>query len=145
MEATLTQRTLNWTAAQAAARSAAEKASELGVAVNVAVVDASGLTLAFTRMNGAPIHSISIAEDKAVTAVSYGLATGDWHGEVGDVPRVWDSLVAVPRFCALGGGFPIRFDGDLIGGIGVSGGTEDEDIVCANAGLDALGLDGSES
>ncbi len=139
MEATLTRRTLNWTAAQIAARSAADKASELGVAINVSVVDASGLPLAFTRINDAPIHSIAIAEDKAVTAVSYGLATGDWDGEIGGVPRVWDSLVARPRFCALGGGFPIRVDGDLVGGIGVSGGTEEQDVVCALAGLVALG------
>ena len=57
------------------------------------------------------------------------------------MPRLWDSLVARPRFCALGGGFPIRVDDALVGGIGVSGGTEDEDIRCASAGLAALGLD----
>lgn len=141
MSHTLSQQTLSWTAAQAAARSAADQAEALGVAVNVSVVDASGLPLAFTRINGAPIHSIAIAEDKAITAVSYGLATGEWDGEVGDVPRLWDSLVARPRFCALGGGFPIRVDDALVGGIGVSGGTEDEDIRCASAGLAALGLD----
>ena len=85
MTRTVTQLNLEWTAAQAAVRSAAEKAAELGVAVNVSVADASGLPLAFARINGAPIHSISIAEDKAATAASFGLATGDWHDEVGSV------------------------------------------------------------
>ena len=141
MSQTVAQQNLSWTAAQTAVRSAADKAAELGVAVNVSVVDAAGLPLAFTRINGAPLHSIQIAEDKAATAASYGLATGDWDGEVGGVPRVWDSLVARPRFCALGGGFPIRIEDAVVGGIGVSGGTEEEDIECANAGLAALELD----
>lgn len=135
-----TQTTLGWQAARDAAASAMAKADELGVRVNVSVVDVSGLPLAFMRTNGAPIHSIDIAHDKAVTAVSYGLATGDWDKEVGEVPRLWDSLVARRRFCALGGGFPIRIGGDVVGGIGVSGGTEEQDIECAGAGLGALGL-----
>lgn len=138
MTQTVAVSSLAWTAAQTAVRSAADKAAELGVAVNVSVVDAVGLPLAFARINGAPIHSISIAEDKAVTAVSFGLATGAWHDEVGNVPRVWDSLVARPRFCALAGGFPIRLDDAVVGGIGVSGGTEEQDVECASAGLAAL-------
>jgi uncharacterized protein GlcG (DUF336 family) len=139
MAQTVAISSLAWTAAQTAARSAADKAAELGVAVNVSVVDAVGLPLAFARINGAPLHSISIAEDKAVTAVSFGLATGEWHDAVGGVPRVWDSLVARPRFCALAGGFPIRQGDAVVGGIGVSGGTEEQDVACASAGLAALG------
>ena len=140
MDLTVTQRNLTWTAAQAAVRAAADKAAALGVAVNVSVVDAAGLPLAFARVNGAPIHSIHIAEDKAATAASFGLPTGEWHGAVGAEPRLWDSLVARPRFCALAGGFPIRVDDAVVGGIGVSGGTEDEDVECAGAGLAAIGL-----
>ena len=141
MAQTVAISSLAWTAAQTAARSAADKAAELGVAVNVSVVDAVGLPLAFARINGAPLHSISIAEDKAVTAVSFGLATGEWHDAVGGVPRVWDSLVARPRFCALAGGFPIHEGDAVVGGIGVSGGTEEQDVACASAGLAALASD----
>lgn len=141
MSHTCTQPTLSWRAAHDAAMSAMKRANQLGVAVNVSVVDASGLPLAFLRVNGAPLHSIAIAEDKARTAVSYGLETGAWDGELGGVARLWDSLVARPGFCALGGGYPIRIDGDLVGGIGVSGGTEEQDAECASAGLGALGLD----
>jgi len=141
MSHTLAQTTLGWQAARDAAASAMAKADQLGVPVNVSIVDVSGLPLAFMRTNGAPIHSIDIAQDKAVTAVSFGVATGDWDKDVGDVPRLWDSLVARRRFCALAGGFPIRIDGEVVGGIGVSGGSEEQDMECAGAGLGALGLD----
>jgi uncharacterized protein GlcG (DUF336 family) len=140
MSTTVRQTTLAWQAARAAAGAAADKAEELGVPVNVAVVDGSGLTLAFLRQNGAPLHSVSIAEDKAYTAVSFGLPTAQWHEEVGSVPRLWDGLTARERFCVLGGGLPIRVEGDLVGGIGVSGGTEEQDEECADAALAVLGL-----
>lgn len=140
MSHVVTQPTLGSKAARVAASAAMDKADELGVPMNVTVVDASGLPLAFLRANGAPLHSIQIAEDKAVTAVSFGIASGAWDREVGDVPRIWDSLVARRGFCALAGGFPIRIDGGLVGGIGVSGGTEEQDVECAHAGLAALGL-----
>jgi len=139
MSQIVSQPTLASRAARRAAEAAMDKADELGVAVNVSVVDASGLPLAFLRTNGAPLHSIHIAVDKAVTSASFGIASGAWDGEVGKVPRLWDSLVARPGFCALAGGFPVNIDGDVVGGIGVSGGTEEQDVECARAGLAALG------
>lgn len=139
MRHAVTQPTLASKAARLAALAAIDKADELGVPMNISVVDASGLPLAFLRSNGAPLHSIRIAEDKAVTAASFGLASGAWDTEVGNTPRLWDSLVARPGFCALAGGFPIRIEGSVVGGIGVSGGTENQDVECARAGLAVLG------
>ncbi len=134
-------RLIGWPAASRAVQAAVQEAQRLGVRVNVAVVDASGLLAAFLRMPGAPLHSIDIAADKAYTAASFGLPTGQWsqalltHSEA-----VRGGIVLRPRFVAFGGGLPIVEDGMRIGGIGVSGGSEQEDAQCAQAGLAALGL-----
>ncbi|MGR4897335.1 heme-binding protein [Stenotrophomonas sp. LARHCG68] len=129
-------------AALCAVEAAVRCAEALGVRVNVAVVDAAGLLVGFARMAGAPLHSIDIAIDKAYTAASFGLATGDWtealasHSEA-----VRQGLVRRPRFVAFGGGLPIEDGGARIGAIGVSGGSEAQDETIARAGLQALGLE----
>ncbi|WP_420211558.1 GlcG/HbpS family heme-binding protein [Burkholderia aenigmatica] len=136
-------RTIDWPVASRAAQAAAEAAERLGVRVNVAVVDAAGLLAAFVRMPGAPLHSIDIAIDKAYTAASFGLPTGAWHDALAaHSAAVRQGLVLRPRFVAFGGGLPIVDDGALIGGIGVSGGSEVQDERCARAGLDAAGVGG---
>ena len=125
--------------AEEAARATADTA--LGLRVNVAVVDAAGLPAAFARMAGAPLHSIDIAIDKAYTAASFGLATSQWHKVLQEhSPAVREGLVLRPRFVAFGGGLPILENGLRIGGIGVSGGSEQEDEAIAQAGLKAIGL-----
>ncbi|KUZ01869.1 cobalamin adenosyltransferase [Burkholderia territorii] len=136
-------RTIDWPAATHAVHAAAEAAERLGVRVNVAVVDAAGLLAAFVRMPGAPLHSIDIAIDKAYTAASFRLPTGAWHAALAThSDAVRQGLVLRPRFVAFGGGLPIVEDGALIGGIGVSGGSEAQDEQCAHAGLDAAGFGG---
>lgn len=135
------RRVIGWQAAQAAAGAAAAEAERLSVAVNIAVVDAAGLPAAFVRMPGAPLHSIDIAIDKAYTAASFGLPTSDWQAELaGHSEAVRAGLVLRPRFVAFGGGLPLVEQGERIGGIGVSGGSEAQDEIIAAAGLRALGL-----
>ena len=129
---------LSWTTAHHALQLAAEKAVEIGVKVNISVVDRGGNQLAFLRMNGAPLHSISIAEDKAYTAVSFGFNTREWLNVIGDVPQLREGLVQRERLVIFGGGLPIEVDGHLVGAIGVSGASEDEDEACALSGLEAL-------
>ncbi|MBN3788490.1 heme-binding protein [Burkholderia sp. Ac-20353] len=136
-------RVIDWPAASRAAQAAAEAAERVGIHVNVAVVDAAGLLAAFVRMPGAPLHSIDIAIDKAYTAASFGLPTGRWHDALAEhSAAVRQGLVLRARFVAFGGGLPIVDDGRLIGGIGVSGGSEAQDESCARAGLAAVGLAG---
>lgn len=128
-------------AALRAVGAAVAKAVELGVRVNVAVVDAAGVQAAFVRMTGAPLHSMDIATDKAYTAVSFGLPTGQWHEALARRSQaVRQGLVLRPRFVGFGGGRPIVVEGARIGGIGVSGGSEQQDEIIAEAGLQALGL-----
>lgn len=141
MKVAVPQATIAWEAAHAAVHAALAHAASLSVAINVAVVDRSGLLIAFLRMPGAPLHSIDIATDKAYTAASFGLPTSKWvealakHSE-----GVQQGLVLRPRFVIFGGGLPINVDGQLIGGIGVSGASEAQDEECARAGLAAMGL-----
>lgn len=132
---------VHWEAAHAAVRGAVEWAEEAGIAVNVAVVDAGGNLAAFLRMPGAFLHSIDIAVDKAYTAAGFGLPTGAWHGAlVEHSPAVRSGIPLRPRMVCFGGGLPLQHEGQVIGGIGVSGGSELEDEACARAGLMAIGL-----
>ncbi|MFZ3300380.1 MULTISPECIES: GlcG/HbpS family heme-binding protein [Sphingomonadaceae] len=107
--------------------------------INIAVVDHAGILVGFIRQPGAPLHSIDIAIDKAYTAASFGLATGKWPDALqAHSPAVQDGLLRRPRFVAFGGGLPIEIDGQRLGGIGVSGGSEAQDELIAGAGLAAL-------
>ena len=135
------QRLIDVLAASDAVRASVAYAQALGAAVNVAVVDVSGVQVAFLRMQGAPLHSIDIAIDKAYTAASFGLPTSKWHGALQEHSEaVREGLVLRARFVAFGGGLPILENGQRIGGIGVSGGSEQQDEAIALAGLKAIGM-----
>jgi uncharacterized protein GlcG (DUF336 family) len=117
-------------------------AGRLGVRVNAAVVDAGGTLAAFLRMPGAPLHSVDIAIDKAYTAASFGLPTGRWHEELQrHSAAVRDGLVRRPRFVGFGGGLPIVERGALIGAVGISGASEEQDDAIADAARAALNLE----
>jgi uncharacterized protein GlcG (DUF336 family) len=119
---------------------AAARARELGVAVNIAVVDESGLLKAFQRMDGAAVPAIEIAQDKAYTAAGFGLPTDAWHGRLIAEPALAAGAPArIDRFIVFGGGFPLVVDGVVVGGVGVSGGATGDDMEVAKAGLAALG------
>ena len=140
MQLSVRQDTISHEAALAAVSAAVRKGLELGCAVNVAVLDAGGNLAAFVRASGAFLHSITIAQDKAYTAVGFGLPSGQLYDLVKDNPALRDGIGQRERLVWFGGGFPIRVDGRVIGGIGVSGGSEEQDCICAEAGLAALGL-----
>lgn len=133
-------RVIDWPAANRAVHAAARRAAELGLAVNVAVVDSGGNLAAFLRMPGAFLHSIDIAIDKAYTAAGFGLPTSAWHDALlGHSPAVREGIPMRPRFVGFGGGLPLDEQGVRIGGIGVSGGSEQQDELCAAAGREAIG------
>lgn len=140
MNTSVATRNIDWPAAQAAAAAAVQAAAQQGLRVNVAVVDAAGVLAAFLRMPGAPLHSVEIAIDKAYTAASFGLATGQWAEVLkAHSPAVREGLLQRPRFVAFGGGVPLHEGGQLIGAIGVSGASEAQDEALAQAGLAAIG------
>ena len=130
---------IHWQAVQLALSAAADKAQQLQAAVNIALVDASGVMVGFLRMNNAPLHSVDIALDKAYTAVSFGVPTGQWTDVLKNhSPAVQAGLVSRSRFVAFGGGLPLVHQGYRIGGIGVSGGSEEQDDTIAETGAKAI-------
>jgi len=131
-------------AASAACAAAVAFAAARGWKINVAVVDRGGNLMAFLRQPGAFIHSIDIAIDKAYTAAGFGFPTKDWMKLIGHDDGMKFGFSARPRLVVFGGGLPIRVGGELVGGIGVSGASEDQDGICARAGLLAIGADDVE-
>ncbi|MEW8279872.1 MAG: heme-binding protein [Candidatus Thiodiazotropha sp.] len=140
MEVAVNEPQIHWQAAADAVAAATRKAEELGVRINAAVVDKGGNLLAFQRMNGAFLHSIGIAIDKAYTAAGFGFPTRHWMDEIRDVPQLREGIVHRDRLVIFGGGLPIVENEVVIGAIGVSGGSEEQDEICAKAGLQRLGL-----
>ena len=119
--------------------SAAEmKAIEMGKPMCIAVVDGDGNLKAFTRMDGAPLLSVQISQDKAYTSVSFGMATHDWFEFVKNDAPLLHGIIKTDRLIIFGGGYPITMDTGIIGGIGVSGGHYTDDMEVAQAGLTAL-------
>jgi uncharacterized protein GlcG (DUF336 family) len=141
MKHAVQQFVITFQAAHLALGAAARAAETLGIKVNIAIVDSSGVLAGFLRMPGAPLHSVEIALDKAYTAASFGLPTSQWTKVLkGHSAAVQQGLPARPRFVAFGGGLAIVEDGHRMGAIGVSGGSEEQDEQVAQAGLKALGL-----
>ena len=112
------------------------KATEMGVPMVIAVCDESGVLKAFSRMDGAALLSVQIAQDKAHTAVGFGMPSGAWHDFIKDDPPLAAGAVGgIDRLVIFGGGFPITIDGRIVGAIGVSGGHYSQDEEVAEAGL----------
>jgi len=125
--------------AMLAIKAAREKATELKLDMSIAVCDAAGHLKAFLRMDGASLISLQIAQDKAHTAISGGIPTHKWHEYIKDDAPLIHGIVHTPRFIIFGGGYPIIENGQIVGGIGISGGHYSQDMECAKAALKAIG------
>jgi len=111
-------------------------AATLGKNFTIAVVDVGGVLKALERMDGAALISVQIAQDKAYTAVGFGISTAAWHDFIKDDPPLAAGAPSgIDRLVVFGGGFPIFVDDALVGGIGVSGGHYSEDAAVAEAAL----------
>ena len=132
-------RTISRAAALRAIEAAEAKAREIGMNACVAIVDEAGDLKAFSRMDGAPKLSIQIAQDKGYTAVSFGIATHSWWDFIKDDAPLLHGITHTPRLIVFGGGYPIKDNGKVVGGIGVSGGHYSQDMEVARSALDAIG------
>jgi uncharacterized protein GlcG (DUF336 family) len=131
--------TLVYAGASAALAAGLEHAAEIGVAVNVAVTDAAGNLLAFARMDGAPFLSTSIAQDKAWTVAAFnGVPTHEFFGLIEGEPALREGIVHRDRLVVFGGGVPVYADGVLVGAVGVSGGSAEQDRAVAEAAAAAV-------
>jgi len=118
-----------------AARVEAE-ATQAKVPVSVCVIDIHGNLVLQHRMKGAPVFSIEISERKAYTFALVGMRTVDLLALVQPgQPLFALSTVAGGRYCAMGGGMPLTSDGELVAGVGVSGGTAEQDMAIVEAAL----------
>jgi uncharacterized protein GlcG (DUF336 family) len=121
--------------AQKMVGAALAKAKELGVTENVAIVDDGGNLKAFGRMDGAPILSIQMAQNKAYTAL-FGVSTQEFFNFIQGDPSLLAGIPTLSRVAAWGGGFPIKVNGEVVGAIGLSGAPAvQNDVDCAKAAL----------
>ena len=138
MPATMQQETVTIEAAMALIEASQAKADELGVPMCTAIADVDGNLKAFSRQDGAALLSVQIAQDKAYTAIAFGMATHEWHEFIKNDPPLLDGIVHTPRLIVFGGGYPIKKNGQVVGGVGVSGGHYSQDQECAEAALAAF-------
>lgn len=116
---------------------AADKAREIGVPMCIAIVDESGNLVAFERMDGGKVTSITIAQDKAYTAAAARKATHEYNQACVPGNLVFGIHTSMGgRLCVVGGGLPVAVNGQVVGGIGLSSGTPQQDMECAQAGID---------
>lgn len=139
MASTFERASVSTQLAKAMIEAAERKATQMGQPFVIAIVDDSGVLKAFSRMDGAPLLSVQVAQDKAYTAVGFGMATDAWHGFVkDDPPLAMGAATGIDRLIVFGGGYPIKLGGAVVGAIGVSGGHYSQDMEVAQAGLSAL-------
>lgn len=126
--------------ARAVLAAAERRALEIGVPMDIAVVDDGGHLLAFARMDGAKISSVEIAIVKAHCAAIRRQPSGPYVE--GDQPSLLVSLALAigshAQQTPLRGGLPLEVDGQCVGAIGVSNGSEEQDMDVARAGAAAL-------
>jgi uncharacterized protein GlcG (DUF336 family) len=115
------------------------KAAEIGQPMNIAVADAGGNLVSHVRMDGAWIGSIDISINKAFTSRAFDIATKD----LGDNSQPNQQFYGIHasnhgRIMIFAGGIPLRRNGEVIGSVGVSGGSGEQDQTVAEAGAAAL-------
>jgi uncharacterized protein GlcG (DUF336 family) len=118
---------------------AIEKAKKIGQPMNIAIVDAGANLMAFMRMDGAWLGSIDVAINKAFTARAFDITTL----ELGRNSQPGDQFFGIHasnhgRVMIFAGGIPIRVNGQIVGAVGVSGGSGEQDRAVAEAAVAVL-------
>jgi glc operon protein GlcG len=131
---------LSLAGARAILAAAEQKALDIKVPQNIAIVDEGGHLLVFARMDGVKRSSIEVALTKAMSAALRQTPSGPVaaDGEPSVFLSLGLALATSQKLTPIRGGLPLFVDGQCVGGIGVSGGSEDEDVAVAQAGVDAL-------
>jgi uncharacterized protein GlcG (DUF336 family) len=126
---------ISFALAQKMVGAAIAKAREIGVSENVVILDDGGHLKAFGRMDGAPIPTIEMAQNKAYTAL-LGVSAQDFFSFIKSDPSLLAGIPTLSRIAAWGGGLPVAVNGEVVGAIGVSGApTVQNDIDVARAAL----------
>ncbi|OWP63078.1 glycolate utilization protein [Hymenobacter amundsenii] len=129
---------INLQQAQQIIEAARQKSQEMGVKMNIAVVDAGANLVAFARMDGAWLGSLDISIKKAKTARFFDMPTG----AIGGLSQPGGSLFGIEHsnggLITFPGGIPLKHGDEIVGAIGVSGDSVENDHTVAEAGMKAL-------
>jgi uncharacterized protein GlcG (DUF336 family) len=118
-----------------------EEAEARDLSLAAAVVDDAGRVLASQRMDGVALGAMQLAVGKAFTAVSWATPSGEFARSTQPGGDDWGWNTTDSRIVVYAGGLPLLVDGELVGGIGASGGTAAEDEECVAAAAGGLGFD----
>lgn len=142
----ITQAVITHGAATCLIQAAIRHAETIGIKINVAVVDSTGTLAGFLRMPGSFSVSSEMACRKARSAAGLGFDAQTAESILGlENIRVREAMLLHPDFTLVRGGLPIFIQGELIGAVGVSGGTEAQDDACAKVAVSAvLNLQGTD-
>ena len=136
------QPTISSDAAMQVVQTGIAMAREQGKEVTIAVVAPSGHLMAQWSTDHAKFNTPEFAYNKAFTAAMFQCASTDFYERIKDIPAVKQGLTnRDPRYMTFPGGLPIIKDGQFIGAVGVSGGSAEEDIAFAKAGIASLDAD----
>ena len=139
MSDTLSMRTISLSAAQRVLDAALAQAAAMSTLFCICIADPAGEPVLTARMDGAPRLSARIAADKAYTVAGFGgMPTDRWWGAIENEPALVHGITKVPRLIVFGGGVGLFSGGELVGAIGVSGGSAEQDTEVASAGAAAL-------
>lgn len=131
--------TISLAGARAALDAALARAEALGIAVSICILDAGAHEVLTARMDRAALLTTDLAADKAYTVATFaGRPSSQWAAAMESRPAVITGLNKMPRFSVLGGGVPLVVDGQVVGAIGVSGASSEQDVECAEAGAAAI-------
>ena len=131
---------LSLSAAQRVADAAIAAAMSENVAACIAICDPSGTAIITVRMDGAPRLSAEVALNKAYSVAAFnGMPTDKWWPLLADDPALVHGFTHTDRLVVFAGGVPVLVDGEVVGAVGVSGGSSEQDRQIAQAGADAVG------
>lgn len=116
------------------------EAETRSLALAACVVDTGGAVIASQRMDGAALGAMHLADGKAYTAVLWGMPSGAFMETTQPGGEDWGFNVTDPRVVVYAGGVPLFVDGQLVGGLGASGGTPAQDEACVTAAAAAAGF-----
>ncbi len=132
----ITQKTISFAMADAAAHAALAACEGMGFKVSAAVVDRGGAVIVLLRGDGSGLHTAGGAERKAYTARTFSVPSADFVKRMKDRPDTAGS-VHYDRVLALPGGLPIKAGNEVVGAIGVSG-SPGKDDDCSQAGINKI-------
>ena len=141
MKAGVARGTLSTEAIQTMLNAAVARSKELNAKLHISIMDQAANLVGFISFDGAPRIAAITANRKAFTAVNTGMPTGQWEAYLNAIPASETKIIdSIEGYIAAKGGYPVIEDGLVLGGIGVSGATQEIDADVAEAAIRALGL-----